>query len=117
MDKAVKTKKIKENEINNCGFCFPEKVLKSILKIEAKAHIINRANANEGTNKKRSPIFAPLIINKLLVGEEAKKKKKIQKDNIGNFRIRNIAIISKVPYINNPSQAVTLLQFTTDIWL
>ena len=104
MDKAVKTKKIKENEINNCGFCFPEKVLKSILKIEAKPHTIKSANANEGTNKKRSPTLAPLMINKLLVGDEAKKKKKIQNDNTGILRICNIANISNVPYIKSPNQ-------------
>ena len=97
MDKAEKVKINKDNKINNWGLCFPENVSKSIFKIEANPHTRNIANANEGTNKKRSPILAPLMINKLLVGDDAKKKKKIQNDNTRILLIRNIANISNEP--------------------
>ena len=59
--------------------------------------MIKMVNDKEGTNKNRSPTLAPLMMNKLLVGEEAKQKNKIQNDNIGIFRICNMANTNNVP--------------------
>jgi hypothetical protein len=53
------------------------------------------ANDKEGTNKKRSATVAPLMKKKLLVGAEANKNKKMQKEKRACFLKFNTAKTNK----------------------
>ena len=94
-DKAEKEIIIADKVKTKAVLFFPEKLFKSILNSVDIIQTTKSTNAKDGTNRKRSPTLAPLIIKRLFVGEEARKKKKIQNDKMGIFRKRHIANTNK----------------------